>query len=58
MSAQPDIAVRIPYVLTEAGMRITDEMRAEHPRITPSPKRRCRRWVLTDAAHELLDNEA
>ncbi len=57
MSAQPDIAVRIPYVLTEAGWRVADEMLAEHPPLKSPPTRTDRRWTLTDAAIAILDSE-
>ena len=57
MSAQQEAPVQIPYVLTEAGLRVTDEMRSEHPPLKVPPTRRIRRWALTDAAIALLDSE-
>lgn len=48
---------RIPYILTEAGRRVADEMQAKHPPLTTPPTRSRRRWALTDAAIALLNSE-
>ena len=58
MTASQHPERRIPYVLTEAGRRITEEMLKEsRARVVLLATRRDRRWALTDAAIALLDSE-